>query len=135
VAGSAAPRGFYAGLLRRDWLRFGLASLGAVLRRPSVIARLLRAVRQPADSPGEPGTAGLFSIGVDPALQGTGAGSQLVAAFRDAARRRGARRVYLTTDQIGNDAVNAFYRRQGFTVERQFVTPEGRAMNEYWITL
>ncbi len=62
-------------------------------------------------------------------------GKVLVEAFLAEARGSGCRRVFLTTDSDGNDAANAFYRKMGFRVERQFVTPEGRAMNEYWIEL
>ena len=135
VAGSADPRGFYTLLLRRDWPRFGWAALPAVIRRPAVALRLLRALRQPSANPAGDGVAGLFSLGVDPRLQGRGAGRALVKAFLDEARLRGARRVYLTTDRANNDAVNAFYRKLGFAAERQFATPEGRQMNEYWIDL
>ena len=35
VAGTSNPRGFYKRLLRKDWLSFSLASLGAIYRRPS----------------------------------------------------------------------------------------------------
>lgn len=135
VAGSADPSGFYAELLRRDWLRFGLAALSALARRPAVAVRLARALRQPSASPAGGDVAGLFSLGVHPALRGAGAGRALVQAFLEEARRRGARRVFLTTDRTGNDGVNEFYRRCGFAVGRQFVTPEGRRMNEYWIDL
>jgi ribosomal protein S18 acetylase RimI-like enzyme len=135
VAGAADPRGFYAGLLRRDWLRFGLAALAAVVRRPAVVPRLLRALRQPSVNPPGGEVAGLFSLGVHPREQGRGAGRELVRAFLDEAVRRGARRVFLTTDRDGNDAVNGFYRRCGFAVGREYATPEGRRMNEYWIEL
>lgn len=33
-----------------------------------------------------------------------------------------------------NDSVNSFYEKLGFEIERQYMTPEGRRMNEYWIT-
>jgi ribosomal protein S18 acetylase RimI-like enzyme len=135
VAGSADPSGFYSELLRRDWARFGLASMSALFRRPAIIFRLLGALGRSTPDPADGGTAGLFSLGVDPGLQGRGAGKQLVAAFLDEARRRGSRRVSLTTDRVNNDAVNAFYRAMGFSVRRQFITRQGRMMNEYWIDL
>ena len=56
-----------------------------------------------------------------------------MAVFLEEARSRGCRRVFLTTDRDRNEAVNAFYQKLGFRVEREFQTPEGRAMNEYWI--
>ena len=72
-----------------------------------------------------------MSLAVDPRTQRSGAGKALVAAFVDGAAARGAKAIVLTTDRTGNDAVNAFYRGQGFTVAREYRTPEGRPMNEY----
>lgn len=135
VAGSSNPRGFYSRLLKRDWLRFAFASVSAILRRPTVIGRVARGVVHPGGNPVGNDVAGLFSIGVLPELQGTGAGKLLVRAFLHEAGRRGCRRVFLTTDRDNNEAVNAFYRKLGFSIERQFETPEGRRMNEYWINL
>ena len=135
VAGATNPRGFYSRLLKRGWPGFLLASLGSMLRKPSVAGRIARALIHPSRNPAGEEVAGLFSIGVLPELQGTGAGRMLVDSFLSEARKRGCRRVFLTTDRDGNEAVNVFYRKLGFRVERQFKTPEGRAMNEYWIDL
>ncbi len=133
VAGTTNPRGFYSRLLKRNWLKFSLASVGAILKKPSVIARIARGVSHPSRNPVGDDVAGLFSIGVLPESQGTGAGKILVDAFLSEARSRGCRKVFLTTDRDGNEAVNAFYLKMGFRIERRFETPEGRAMNEYWI--
>jgi len=135
VAGTSNPGGFYSRLLKRDWLKFALASIVPVLKRPSVIGRVARAVSHPSGNPIGNDIAGLFSIGVLPELQGTGAGKKLVQAFLNEAKQRGCTRVFLTTDRDNNEAVNSFYEKLGFEIERQYVTPEGRRMNEYWITL
>lgn len=135
VAGTSNPRGFYSRLLMRHWFRFAMAAIPSVLRKPSIVSRVARAVFHPSDNPVGDDVAGLFSIGVLPELQGTGAGKKLMQAFLEEAKYRSCKRVVLTTDQDNNDAVNAFYLRHGFSVERRFVTPEGRKMNEYWLTL
>jgi ribosomal protein S18 acetylase RimI-like enzyme len=135
VAGSTDPRGFYSKLLRRDWMRFSLASLAAMARKPSIVPRIARGLLHPSRNPAGEDVGGLYSIGVLPSLQGTGAGKKLVAAFLEEARNRRCRRVFLTTDRDGNDAINEFYRKTGFRVEREFTTPEGRRMNEYWVDL
>lgn len=135
VAGSSNPRGFYSRLLRRDWWRFALASLGALLRKPSCVGRIARGLTHPAGNPIGAEVAGLFSLCVLPETQGTGAGKILVGAFLQEAAKRGCRKVFLTTDREANDAVNAFYQRLNFRIERHYVTPEGRPMNEYWIDL
>ncbi len=135
VAGSSNPRGFYSRLLKRDWFRFALASVSAIVRKPSAISRIARGLTHPSGNPVGTDVAGLFSIGVLPELQGTGAGKQLVQAFLNEAVTRGCKRVFLTTDRDGNQAVNVFYQKLGFAIERQYETPEGRRMNEYWIDL
>lgn len=128
VAGSGSS-GFYRRAARRRWLSFAWASLGALIRRPAIARRLLRALYAPPKTSSS--GALLMSLAVDPAVRRSGAGKLLTRAFVDAARQRGAHAVVLTTDKGGNDAVNAFYRAQGFTVASEYVTPEGRAMNEY----
>ncbi len=135
VAGTSNPRGFYSRLLKRGWLKFALASVNAVVRKPSTVSRIARGLFHPGGNPVGDDVAGLFSIGVLPELQGTGAGKMLVHMFLDEARKRGCKRVFLTTDRDNNAAVNSFYEKLGFTIERHYVTPEGRRMNEYWITL
>lgn len=135
VAGTSNPRGFYSRLLKNSWFKFAVASIGPVLRRPAIVTRIARAFLHPSGNPPGGDIAGLFSIGVLPELQGSGAGKKLVESFLAEARTRGCVRVFLTTDRDDNDAVNAFYSKLGFAIERQYVTPEGRRMNEYWITL
>jgi ribosomal protein S18 acetylase RimI-like enzyme len=135
VAGTANPQDFYSRLLKRDWLKFALASIGPVCRKPTIILRVARALLHPGQNPLGEDVAGLFSIGVLPELQGTGAGKILVNAFLEEARKRGCERVFLTTDRDDNEPVNHFYEKLGFKVEREYTTQEGRNMNEYWITL
>lgn len=135
VAGTSNPSGFYSKLLKKYWFQFSLASLTAICQKPSVIRRIGRALFHPSQNPTGADIAGLFSIGVLPELHGTGIGQRLAAAFLKEAKKRGCKRAFLTTDQENNAPANAFYHKIGFRVERQFVTPEGRRMNEYWIEL
>lgn len=135
VVGTSNPQGFYSRLLKQDWLRFSVASLGAICRKPSVIRRIVRAFSHPSENPIGDDVAGLFSIGVLPELQGTGVGKSLVQMFLEEAKKRCCKKVFLTTDSENNDAVNAFYQKLGFKIEREYITPEGRRMNEYWIEL
>jgi ribosomal protein S18 acetylase RimI-like enzyme len=128
VAGTATG-GFYRRAARRRWFRFAVASTGALMRRPAIVRRLVRALYAPP-APSSQG-APLMSLAVGPNAQRTGTGKLLTRAFVAGARQRGASAVVLTTDRIGNDAVNGFYQAQGFTLASGFVTPEGRAMNEY----
>jgi len=132
AAGSTTPAGFYGRLLRRDGLRFAFASVPALLRKPAIAPRLVRALTKPAEEAHRPdGYATLMSIGVEPDVLKTGVGRRLLDRFVAAAAARGARGVDLTTDRDDNDSVNSFYVRNGFVLRRAFVTPEGRRMNEY----
>lgn len=136
AAGSARPSGFFARLLRRDVHRFALASLPALAKNPRIAPRLLRALRRPSEERRRPpDTATLLSICVDEDARGGGAAKALLDAFVDAARGCGARALDLTTDRDNNERVNRFYVRNGFSLGREFVTPEGRRMNEYVLRL
>lgn len=131
VAGSANASGLYSELLARRWWAFGATALPAALRRPTIVPRLLRAFSRPHAEVRSAGAGKLMSICVDPEVQNGGMGKSLVEAFLEEAKRRGLRSVTLETDLEGNDAVNTFYRRQGFVLLREFQTPEGRKMNEF----
>lgn len=131
VAGVANPSGFYSSLIRRRLPAFMMAACTAALRRPSIIARLFRALTYPSQTPAGNSSATLMSIGTRPDCQGRGVGKLLVEAFLGEMRGRGVRSVNLTTDRDNNDAINLFYRKLGFSWVRSYTTPENRAMNEY----
>lgn len=133
VVGTAQPAGFYSRLLRQRWWRFGFAVVAPILKRPSIIPRLLRAFSMPGQIAQQEGRGTLMSIAVLPEAQGKGIGQALVQAFLAEAARRDLRQVDLTTDRDNNEATNRFYQNLGFVCERSYTTPEGRAMNEYVI--
>lgn len=129
AVGTTEPSGFFTRLLRRRWLGFARASVGAILRQPTVSLRLVRAM---AYRGGEASgcDALLSSICVAPEMRG-GSGSLVLFAWEQQAATLGARSAYLTTDAEQNELVNRFYRGRGWSLEATFVTPEGRRMNRY----
>jgi ribosomal protein S18 acetylase RimI-like enzyme len=131
AAGVTSQKNFYERLVRRHWWRFALSSLGAAIRRPSVIPRLLRALRRPSETRQSVTAAALMSIGVSPESEGKGMGSLIFESFCREMAARGVTEICLTTDRDDNAHANRFYQRHGFHVSRSFVTPEGRAMIEY----
>ena len=135
VVGTTEPAGFFGRLVRRRLIGFAWASVRAVVRHPSAAPRLLRAVRYRGDAPTEAQGALLSSICVEPATQGKGVGARMLADWLRQVDERGTTDAYLTTDAVGNDAVNAFYQRQGWSVRDTHTTPEGRAMHRYVIHL
>ena len=126
---------FYNRLIRKHLISFAWASLGGVLRRPSILPRLMRSLNRPSEAQERSADCLLMSLAVHPSAQGTGTGSKLVLAFLKEAGRRGARLVSLTTDRAGNKRANRFYESLGFTLAQTYVTPEGRPMNEYIVEL
>ncbi|HEX9860917.1 MAG TPA: GNAT family N-acetyltransferase [Nitrospirota bacterium] len=131
AVGAMNPSGFYSALLKRDWWKFSLASVSGIMRDPGIIPRLARAALQPSSSPSGDGVAMLMSICVMPEYKGKGAGKELLDVFLGEVRRRDGHMVFLDTDRDGNEDVNRFYSRAGFVKKREYVTREGRGMNEY----
>lgn len=135
VVGTIQPSGFYRRQLRRRWWRFALAAALPVIKRPTIVPRLLRALSMPTQATQQEGRGTLMSIAVLPGAQGRGIGQALVRMFLHDAMQRGLRQIDLTTDKENNKATNQFYQNLGFTCKRSYTTPEGRAMNEYVIDL
>ncbi|MEW5804097.1 MAG: GNAT family N-acetyltransferase [bacterium] len=133
IAGVTNQCGFYKRLIKRQKWAFAFASLKALLRCPRIAPRLLRALRKPSEAQQASAEACLMSIAVRPEYEGKGIGRQLVEAFNQELINRGISSVCLTTDKNHNDRVNQFYQKLGFCLSRSYVTPEGRAMNEYLI--
>jgi colanic acid biosynthesis glycosyl transferase WcaI len=132
IVGPLNPEGYFKRLLKRRWWAFCYASLTAVLKKPSAVKRLYRAVFYRGDTPAQyRGLALLSSIAVSPDVQSTGLGRVLVNAFSKEVKHRGGKGVFLTTDAENNDKIKRFYASLGFTLESSFKTPEGRKMNRY----
>lgn len=131
VVGPLIPGGYFKKLLIRRWWAFCVASIFAVVKKPSVAGRLFRAMFYRGDAPAGPDRSLLSSIAVDPRIQKQGLGKALVQAWVDEVRRRGGTSCYLTTDAENNDAVNHFYQSLGWKLEASWSTPQGRPMNRY----
>ena len=132
VVGPLMPDGYFKRLLKRRWWAFCLASVSAIIKKPTVVKKLFRAVFYRGEAPDQgPKRSLLSSIAVAPVAQGRGVGQKLVQAWLNEARSRGSLGCFLTTDVAENDAVNNFYRKLGWKVESTYNTPEGREMNRY----
>lgn len=131
VAGTTSLPESYRRMLSRRGPAFVWAAVGALLGRPAIAPRLLRALWRPVEARRYSADAVLMSIAVRPEDQGRGIGQALVRAFKAALEARGARVFCLTTDRDGNDRVHRFYVKLGLRPVTEHVTPEGRAMTEY----
>ena len=136
VVGTTEPAGFFRRLVKSRWPGFVLASARVVVLNPRAAPRLLRAVRYRGETPAGCQGALLSSLCVDPSLQGTGVGRQLVEAWtREVASRGVVDMAFLTTDAEDNSGVNRFYQAQGWVLSDSYATREGRSMNRYMKTL
>jgi len=139
AAGFLDARRFYRTMVRNKW-RFLLPAFKGVVRRPQLLLRLAHLVprvlrSKSALDAGSENACELSSIAVDPRVAGKGVGKALVRGFADAARAAKAREVYLTTDALNNDAINAFYSGLTFQLVQTFEERPGRPMNKYVLTL
>lgn len=133
VVGPLVPGGYFKRLLKRRWWKFCLASTSALLRRPWIVSRLLRALLYRGDAhEGDSGPRALLSsIAVAPEAQGQGVGQALVQAWLYEVQCRGGKGAFLNTDVDRNEAVNLFYQRLGWRLDSTYTTCQGRRMNQY----
>ena len=131
LAYSENMRGLYKFMLRRKLIPFAWYGLWAFLRKPAVFTHLLRAFLKPGQARREEKYVELASIGVTPSKKSQGIGSRLMAELKGRVDFEEYAYIALETDAVNNDAVNCFYQRNGFALEREYTTPEGRRMNEY----
>jgi ribosomal protein S18 acetylase RimI-like enzyme len=134
VCGFLDPADFYR-FMWRNKRTFVLPVLSAIIRHPSLAARVLQGVQRIHTSAShEPArSCELSSIAVAPDAATSGLGQTLVRAFLAEAWSLEAQCVYLTTDAEGNRPANALYRKTGFQRTQQFLQHRGRWMNAYVI--
>ncbi|MGE5314218.1 MAG: GNAT family N-acetyltransferase [Acidobacteriota bacterium] len=133
AVGVANQASLYRRLAVHRWFAFAMAGSRAALAHPMIIPRLFQAFAYVGKSRAAACPALLMSIAVAPEGKGRGIGSDLVARFLDEMAERGVDKVSLTTDRDDNEATNGFYRKLGFSMVREYQTPQGRWMNEYVI--
>lgn len=122
---------FYTELKRNHLLKFAICSLVAVIKHPSFLKRLMRAFKKTEEVKRNERYVELASIGVLKDEQGRGIGGKLVDYLISKVDFSKFEYINLETDAENNDSVNDFYKNKGFKLKREYVTLEGRHMNEY----
>lgn len=133
VVGTVAPQRFFQRLALTRAPQLGVACLRPLARHPRTAMRILRGLAYRGQTPVETTGALLSSICVDPDAEHTGHGRRLIDEWWRRVQARGVDSAYLTTDADGNDRVNDFYRKAGWTLIGGYMTREGRRMNCYGI--
>lgn len=131
LAFSGDMSGLYKHMIKTRLIPFAWFSLGALLRKPKVFVRLLRAFLKPAETKRNEEYIELSSIGVKPDVKAKGIGTELINELKKNFDSEKYAYIALETDATNNDAVNRFYESNGFKLVREYETPEGRKMNEY----
>ena len=122
---------FYRDLIKHHLVKFAFCSLGAAILHPSFIKRLLGAFKKSKEVEKKERYVELASICVDSRIKGTGVGSRLIDYLKNIVDFNTYEYINLETDADKNEKANNFYIKNGFILERQFTTAEGRKMNEY----
>ncbi len=122
---------FYKGLMKKHIIKFAICSVGAAIRHPSFIRRLLGAFKKSESVVKDEAYVELASICVDPSEKGNGIGSLLIEYLKSIVDFSVYKYINLETDAYDNEVANRFYIKNGFLLSRQFSTAEGRKMNEY----
>jgi len=122
---------FYKYLIKTRIVFFAWYSIGAAIRKPSAMIRLIRAFLKPGETKREEKYVELSSIGVSPDVKGQHIGTKMIDKLKEMFDSSKFAYINLETDAVDNEGANIFYKKNGFTLTREFETPEGRKMNEY----
>lgn len=122
---------FYKGLLKKKIIQFAWCSFLAFLKHPSFAKRLFGAFHKSESVVKAERYVELASICVEPHLNGKGLGTELINGLKERVDFTQYAYINLETDAENNDSVNQFYIKNGFVLEWQYITAEGRRMNEY----
>lgn len=131
LAYSGDLSGLYKYMIKKRFVQFAWYAFGAFLRKPKVFMRLIRAFLKPSESKREVDYVELASIGVKPDCKASGVGSKMVDRLKETVDFNKYRYITLETDAVDNEIANKFYVKNGFAIEREFETREGRRMYEY----
>lgn len=131
LAYSENMSGLYKYMIKHRLIPLAWYSAGAFFRKPKVFMRLIRAFLKPKESERDENYVELASIGVRPDVKSNGVESKLIDTLKNNVDFKKYKYITLETDAVDNEIANRFYRKNGFSAVREFVTPEGRHMYEY----
>ena len=122
---------FYKRLINGKIVQFAWCSFLAVLRHPMFTKRILGAFKKSESVKKTEKYVELASICVKPSIEGRGVGSALIDYLKTKVDFNEYAYINLETDAVNNERAIGFYERNGFAFSGDYITPEGRKMNEY----
>ena len=128
-AGTLLSSGFNIRLIKSKMISYGMAALILLFSKPNSILHLFRNMIKEEPSEGDDGNySELLSIGVDPHVQRIGVGKALLQNLEIEVKKRGSKRLSLTTDYSDNDGALSFYKSLGYELWYDFTTYPKRRM-------
>ncbi len=122
---------FYKYLLKRHFISFAWYAGIAFIRKPKILFRLIRAFSYSESAKRKDKYVELSSIGILPELEGKGIGSKLINGLKSKVDIGKYQYIKLETDAEDNEVANYFYKKNRFVLDHEYMTHEGRKMNEY----
>lgn len=126
--GCIESKGYHKRLLLENFLTFSYQSLILLFTNPKALLRLIRNLDKNFNKKDDGKYAELISIGVSHTCKGLGVGKALIKIFEEEARKKGCKKIALTTDYYNNEKVITFYRHFGYEVFYDFTTFPNRRM-------
>jgi GNAT superfamily N-acetyltransferase len=128
ATGCVRSRGFHKRLIFKNLFTFVYQGLIILFTNPKSLMRLAYNLDKIANEKDDGNYAELISIGVSHASKGSGVGKTLIKIFEEEAKRRGCKRIALTTDYYNNESVVNFYLHSGYKVFYEFTAYPNRRM-------
>lgn len=127
---SYVSKGFNGSLIKSNLIKYGLESFRLLFSKPKAIVRLAKNMNKESNDAAimDDGLyAELYSIAIDPALQGGGVGRFLLTTTEADVKEHNSR-ISLTTDYYNNEKTLAFYNALGYKEYYEFITYPERKM-------
>ena len=122
-------RGFYSTLVKDNFVKFAIIGIKLVFTKPGSLIRILKNFSKSDISIRDDGNyAELLSIGVNPGMQGSGIGKQLLVDLEEQLSQKGIKQLSLTTDYYKNDKAIGFYKSLGYEIMYKFIAYPDRKM-------
>lgn len=122
---------FYNYLIKERLFQFAWYGFLGFIKKPTILFRLLSAFGKSEEVVRKEKYIELASIGVSPTYKGKGVGTQMIDYLKQTIDFAEFSYILLETDAKNNEYANKFYKKNGFAKSRNYVTKQGREMNEY----
>lgn len=135
AVGSLKSKGFHKNLIFENFFLFTKRAIILILSKPRAIIRLIKNLDKNHSLEDDGKYSELLSIGILHELKGTGIGKDLLFTFEKEVKKRGEKKIALTTDLENNERVIAFYEKCGYKQFYSFTTYPSRKMYKMIKTL